>query len=155
MPDLEVRIVTLDPMRVAWVRVVSDSPESQAWEKLQAWAEPRALLADVDEHPVFGFDNPPPQPDQEEYGYEFWIRVSPDVEASGDVEIKEFPGGLYAVTTCRLHGEPNVAETWRLLWEWVQSSEYQWRQTHELEQPHDPLADEEDLILDLYLPIEE
>ena len=31
MSDLEVRIVKLDPMRVASVRVVSETPEVDAW----------------------------------------------------------------------------------------------------------------------------
>ncbi|MDH5383804.1 MAG: GyrI-like domain-containing protein, partial [Candidatus Aminicenantes bacterium] len=75
-----------------------------------------------------------------------------------EIEVKDFPGGLYAVTTCKLTGDPsgrNVLETWRALWEWVKSSKYKWRQTHELEKLHDPLAPEAEFVLDLYLPIEE
>ncbi|MCP4251424.1 MAG: GyrI-like domain-containing protein [bacterium] len=66
-------------------------------------------------------------------------------------------GGLYAVTACMLEGDPkgNVPEVWRALFEWVKASKYEWRRVHELERAYDPLAVEEDLVLDLCLPIEE
>jgi DNA gyrase inhibitor GyrI len=143
-------------MRVASVRVVSETPERDAWEQIRAWAESKGLLSDLDANPVFGFNNPPPAEGRKEYGYEFWIRVDADTEVASELEAKDFPGGLYAVTRCRLHGDPegNVLEVWKRLWDWVGSSEYEWRRTHELEKPVDPLAPEEGLVLDLYLPIE-
>jgi DNA gyrase inhibitor GyrI len=158
MSDLDVHIVTLDPMRVASVRVVSESPEVDAWAKLRSWAETKGFLQDDENHPIFGFNNPNPQPDNKEYGYEFWIKVGTDVESEGDVEVKDYPGGLFAVTTCKLTGDPsgrNILETWKALLEWVKTSNYKWRKVHELEKVHDPMASESDIILDLYLPIEE
>jgi DNA gyrase inhibitor GyrI len=158
MSDLEVHIVRLEPMRVASVRAVSESPEVDAWNKLRSWAEPKGLLRDDENHPIFGFNNPSPTPDSKEYGYEFWIKVGRDIVSEEEIEVKDFPGGLYAVTTCKLTGDPsgrNILETWRALWEWVKSSKYKWCQTHELEKLRDPLAPEMDIILDLYLPIEE
>ncbi len=152
MTDLEVRIVRLEAMRVASVRTISESPEHEAWEKMRAWAEPRELLDDVEKHPVFGFNSPNPSPESKEYGYEFWIRIGPEIEAEGEIEAKEFAGGLYAVTTCK--GIPNP-DVWKRLWEWVQSSKYKWRRTHELEKAHNSRAPEEDLVFDLYLPIKE
>jgi DNA gyrase inhibitor GyrI len=156
MNDISVRIIELEPMRVASVRVMGEPPEQEAWENLHAWAEPSGLLNDLQGHPVFGFNNPGPSKDRKEYGYEFWIRVGPKVKSEGEVEVKDFPGGLYAVTTCRLQGDPcgSVMEVWRRLWDWVQQSEYRWRRTHELEKPHDPRASEGEMVLDLYLPIE-
>ena len=44
MSDLDVRIVKLEPMRVASVRAVSESPEVDAWSKLRSWAEPKGFL---------------------------------------------------------------------------------------------------------------
>ncbi len=157
MSNLEVHIVKLDPMRVASVRAISATPERDTWEKMRAWAEPKGLLNDFEKHPIFGFNNPNPSPDRKEYGYEFWIRIDPDTEREGEIEVKNFPGGLYAVTTCKLLGDPkgNVPDVWMKLWEWVQASQYEWRKTHELEKQHDPNAREENLVLDLYLPIEE
>ncbi|UCC85021.1 MAG: GyrI-like domain-containing protein [Gemmatimonadota bacterium] len=156
MSDLQVDIVSVPPMRVASVRVVSETPERDAWEKMRAWAESKRLLTQPGANPVFGFNNPPPAEGRKEYGYEFWIRVDPNTEVAGELEAKDFPGGLYAVTRCRLYGDPkgNVLEIWKRLWDWVVSSDYEWRRTHELEKPVDPLAPEEELVLDLYLPIE-
>ena len=155
MSKLEVRIERLEPMRMASVRVVSDTPEHDAWEKLREWAEPLGLLKDIEKNPVFGFNNPGPALDRREYGYEFLIRINPDVEPECDIQVINFPGGLYAVTKCSLLGDPNILETWKSLWEWVLENKYEHRRTHELEKPQNPLSPEEDLILDLYFPIEE
>jgi len=157
MSEPKVYIARLDQMRVACVRVISENPERDAWEKMRRWAEPKGLLDDTERHPVFGFNNPNPAAEGKEYGYEFWISVDPDVEPEGGIEVKDFAGGLYAVTTCKLHGDPsgNVVDIWKKLWDWVQSSKYRRRRTHEMEKLHNPKAPEKDLILDLYLPIEE
>jgi DNA gyrase inhibitor GyrI len=144
-------------MRVAVARAVGSTPEAEAWGKLRRWAEPQGLLDDLEAHPVFGFNNPAPEPGKPEYGYEFWIRVDPTVEAAGDVHFQDYPGGLFAVTTCRLHGDTrgSVPEIWQQLLKWVQSSRYTWRSVHELEGLRNPGAPVQDVILDLYLPIEE
>lgn len=157
--DLEVHIVRLEPMRVASVRAVSESPELDAWRKLRAWGETKGLLRDTENHPVFGFNNPNPTEGSNEYGYELWVRADSDTDADSEsgVEIKDFEGGLYAVTTCKLLGDPagSIMDVWRKLGEWAQSSsEFQWRKTHELEKAHDPWASADDMVLDLYLPIE-
>jgi DNA gyrase inhibitor GyrI len=151
----EVRIIRLEPMQVASVRAISETPEHDAWEMMCAWAEPRGLLRDAGEHPVFGFDNPEPSPEQKEYGYEFWIRVEPDTEPEGEIEVKGFAGGLYAVATCRVRGEPfkNIPGTWMKLWEWLQSSNFELGSHQALERFQDPQASEEELVLDLYLPL--
>lgn len=150
------QIKRLPAMRVAAVRAVSATPERDAWEKLRAWASPRGLLHQPRLHPVFGFNNPPPVPGHAAYGYEFWIRVDPHARSLGEIELKDFPGGLYATCTCRLVGDAAgpLATVWRRLWDQVQVSPYRWRHTHELEHPHDPQAREEDMVLDLYLPVE-
>jgi DNA gyrase inhibitor GyrI len=62
MNTINVRIEKLEPMRVASVRVVSEHPEAEAWERLKAWAEPQGLLQNPQQHPVFGFNNPNPSP---------------------------------------------------------------------------------------------
>ena len=87
--DLDVRIITLEPMRVASVQVISKSPEQDAWAKMQAWADKCGLLEDITEHPVFGFNNPDPSPDKEEYGYEFWIKIPPEIQPEGEMKEKE------------------------------------------------------------------
>ncbi|UCG44997.1 MAG: GyrI-like domain-containing protein [Candidatus Bathyarchaeota archaeon] len=160
---LDIEIVKLEPMRIASVRAVSKTPEHDSWEKMRAWAEPKGLLQNIKKHPVFGFNNPDPSPGQEEYGYEFWIRVDPDTEPDENIEIKEFEGGLYAVTTCKLKDEleseffrkEGYLESWRKIVDWVKSSKYKFGKHQCLEKAHEPGVSEEDLILDLYCPIEE
>ena len=49
MSDLEVRIIKLEPMRLASFWGFGESPETIAWEKLISWAKPKGLL-----------ENPPP-----------------------------------------------------------------------------------------------
>jgi len=163
MKEFEVKIVKLKPMRVASVRATSTTPERDAWEKMRSWAEPKGLLENVNKHPVFGFNSPNPSPGQKEYGYEFWICVGPDAQPTGDVEIKKFEGGLYAVTTCKLKEEleseffkkEGYLESWKNIVDWVKSSKYKFGKHQCLEKAHEPGASEEELILDLYCPIEE
>lgn len=162
MKKFEVRIVKLEPMRVASVRAISTTPERDAWEKMRSWAEPRGLLEDIDKHPVFGFNSPDPSPGQKEYGYEFWIQVGPNIKPEGDIEIKEFKGGLYAVTTCKLKEEleseffknEGYLESWKNIVDWVKSSKYKLGKHQCLEKAHEPGASEDELILDLYCSIE-
>ena len=47
MTEPDVRIVKLEPMRVASVRAISETPERDAWEKVRAWAEPKGMLKDL------------------------------------------------------------------------------------------------------------
>jgi DNA gyrase inhibitor GyrI len=150
-----VRIENLAPLRVASFRAAGSTPEQYAWDKLQRWAGPQGLFRDLSAHPVFGFNNPAPVRGGREYGYEFWIGVGPEARSEGGGEVKDFAGGLYAVTTCKLVGDPHgsLPDVWRSLWEFSQSGHYRWRPTHELERPHNPQAGPDEMILDLLLPI--
>ncbi|MFW9845796.1 MAG: GyrI-like domain-containing protein [Candidatus Thorarchaeota archaeon] len=162
MDELKVRIERLEPMRVASVRAISKSPENDAWEKLREWAEPRGLLDDIKKHPVFGFNNPDPTPGKQEYGYEFWIKIGKDVDVEGDIEIKEFEGGLYAVTTTPLKADPSMTDDgiefiggWKRLADWIKASKYDFGNQQCLEKAHETGVSEDDLILDLYWSIKE
>lgn len=153
MADLNVRIETLPKMWVASVRAYGEGPENEAWRHLREWALPKGLLNDVDRHPIFGFNNPNPVPDKKEYGYELWIRVDGPGRPGDEVVYKEVTGGLFAVTACKLYGDPDIARTWRMLWDWAQSGSYRWRRAQELERVLNPNAAEDELVLELYLPI--
>ncbi len=163
--DLFVQVVELEPMRVASVRAFSESPENDAWEMLRAWAEPQGLLDDLTKHPVFGFNNPNPSPGQKDYGYEFWIRMGAHFKGEKDIEAKDYEGGLFAVTTCKvweeIHSEfgkeHGYLESWKKLVDWViLSDKYEMDQSRQcLEKTHDPRAPVKELVLDLYQPIKE
>jgi AraC family transcriptional regulator len=155
MSEESVRIVNLTPARVTSVHAFGQQPEDMAWQKLEAWARPKGLLNAPDKHRIFGFNNPSPSPGSPNYGYEFWITIGPEIKPEAGVEIKDFPGGLYAVLRWDGLDDPyqGIPNTWKKLVAWRERSRYisgnhQWLEEHiksELEGV--------DFILDLYLPI--
>lgn len=154
MSEFSVRLVNLEPMRVASAHGFGESPEPQAWDKILAFARSRGL--DLGEARFFGFNNPNPSPGSPNYGYDQWITVGPDVAAEGDIQILDFPGGLYAVARCE--GLSTIGEVWRQLALWFEDSPYK-------ELPHytqcleelltSPDVPYEEYVFDLYLPIPE
>lgn len=157
MANLPVRVERLPSMTVAAVRSFGSAPEAEAWGLLRDWAEPRGFLIDSESHPVFGFNNPNPTPDEPDYGYEMWMRVDPDTEPADGVTVKRVHGGRYVVARCKLNDDPrgSVSDVWMALYEWVHESEsHQWKRTHELERHLGP-PDDADLELELYLPVED
>jgi len=155
MSELDVRIIKLEPMRVASVLGFGESPEGQAWQKLEAWAKPKGLFEDPEKHCIFGFNNPDPSPGSPNYGYELWIMVGPDVEPEGEVRILNVPGAHYAVTRCKVpEGElDNIGATWKKLAAWREDSKYKCGSHQWLEQSVSLYSPGVGFILDLYLPI--
>ena len=124
---MEVRLERLETMRAAHVHVFSESPEEDAWKKLASWAKPRGLLEEGIGTRVFG-RNTYPTDKPEPHGYEFFLTVGPDVEPEGDIDMREIPGGLYAVL--RFRDLDNMKDAWQHLWNWINESEYEhigWR----------------------------
>lgn len=154
MKDLEVRIVRLEPMRVACATGFGSSPELLAWQTLRSWAEQKGLLDHPETHRFFGFNNPNPTPASPNYGYEVWMTVSPDVDVQPPITVKSFEGGLYAVT--RVTGVENIFNTWQLLSAWIHSSPYTLAHEICLEE-HIRFIDVpmEELTLDLFAPVSE
>jgi effector-binding domain-containing protein len=154
MSELEVRIVQMEPMRVASALGFGESPEPLAWEKILAFGESKGL--DIEAARFFGFNNPNPSPGSPNYGYEQWMTVGPDVEGEGDVTIKEIPARRYAVARCE--GIDTIGEDWRKLALWFEESPYKkpphWHEClEELLTPPD--APYEEYVFDLYLPLAE
>ena len=75
MSEIEVRIIKLDPMRVASIWGFGEQPENIAFQKLEPWATSRGIRNNPDEHRIFGFNNPDPHPGSPNYGYEIWVEV--------------------------------------------------------------------------------
>ena len=122
MNDLSVRIVELQPMLVASGLGFGPSPEPLAWKKVIDFMKSQGWLDDMKSHRFFGFNNPNPSPGSPNYGYEQWVTVDKGTTAPGDIEIKEFAGGMYAVTQCE--GIPLISETWGKLVAWQEDSQY-------------------------------
>ncbi len=152
MGKLDVRIMRLEPSRVVAAYAFGSSPEIYAWESLLSWAKSKGLLNVPTLPRFFGFNNPLPDPGSPNYGYEQWMTVAPDVTANGEVQAKEFSGGLYAVTRCRLS---EIRETWKRLTEWNEEGPYRLAHHQWLEECLTPpvIGTERDLVYDLYLPI--
>jgi effector-binding domain-containing protein len=154
MTELDVRIVRLESMRVAYALGFGTQPEQEAWEKILAFTRSKGLLEDREGVRFFGFNNPNPSPGSPNYGYEQWMTVAGDVEPEGDVKIRNFPGGLYAVT--RFKGLENIGRVWRELVEWVENSKYAIGPLECLEEllvpPDVPF---EEYVFDLYLSVVE
>lgn len=152
MSDLEVRIVEMEPMRVASALGFGESPENIAWAKILAFARARGL--DTALVRFFGFNNPNPSPGSPNYGYEQWMTVGPEVQAEGEIVIKEIPARRYAVT--RFKGLENIGRVWQELVLWFEDSPYHkpshWCQCLE-EVLHGPVSPPEEWVFNLYLPI--
>jgi AraC family transcriptional regulator len=157
MTQLDVRIVQLEPIGVAVALGFGERPEPIAWKKILSWVESKGLLDD--DVRFFGFNNPNPSPGSPHYGYEQWITVDPDVEGEGEIEIKEYAGGLYAVARCK--GLQNIVSTWNELGSWVENSSYTLGRHQWLEESINPPKSAVDfenlspneLVLDLYCPV--
>jgi DNA gyrase inhibitor GyrI/DNA-binding transcriptional ArsR family regulator len=161
MQNISVKIQSLPPMRVASVRAIGTEPESLAWAKMKAYIANHGWLQELDQHPIFGFNNPEPEPGQLEYGYEFWVKVDSSVTPTADLQVKEFPGGLYAVTPCNVSQESQDAffkehgmlKSWYFLNQWVEQSDYVPGNHQWLEQQLNLPEPGKDTLLDLYYPI--
>jgi DNA gyrase inhibitor GyrI len=156
MAYTDVRIVTLPPMRVASSLGYGATPEMFAWEKILAWAERHGALTDPAAR-WFGFNNPSPSAGSPNYGYEQWVTVGPDAQPEGDVEIKEFGGGLYAVSRCTLE---HIFESWQALVAWRERNGYRASHHQWLEESINPprtgaAVGANEAVMDLYLPIAE
>ena len=152
MPEIEVRIVTLEAMRVASTSGFGEQPELQAWNTLLTWAKDCGI--NLKERRFFGFNNPNPTPGSPNYGYEQWITVGPEEKSAEGIEIKEFPGGLYAITRCE--GLQHISDIWMQLAVWREDSHYQEAHHQWFEECFTPEAERlEDYVFDLYAPIAE
>jgi DNA gyrase inhibitor GyrI len=150
MDAMEVSIVRLPALRVASAYGFGASPEEKAWEKLLEWARENNLLENEGIR-FFGFNDPNPSPGSPNYGYEQWMTVSPDIDASGEIKIKSFKGGLYAVTRCKL---THIGETWQALSEWCENSPHAFAHHQWLEECITPVGTPfDEIVMDLFLPI--
>ena len=158
MNNQEVRIVSLPPIRVASFHAFSSTPEFDAWKKAYAWAKAHDCWQEAPATRIFGFNNPDPAAGSPNYGYEFWVTVGTQVLPDGEVKIKDFPGGMYAVLRCDVYGDPGeiIPRTWQKLVKWFETSHHihgthQWLEEHLLRGE----SNQGGFVLDLYLPITE
>ena len=152
MSEIDVRIVKLEPMRIASALGFGTNPEAEAWKRLLDWAEKNGVFEDAAAPRYFGFNNPDPSYGSPNYGYEQWMTVGDEVEGADKVAIETFDGGLYAVTRCE--GLPYIGAHWKALARWREDGSHQPGHHQWLEELLTaPAVGPEDMIFDLYLPI--
>lgn len=158
MNELDVHIVQLEPIRVAAAHGFGTGPEAIAWDKINAYIEKTGLAKAGQPLRFFGFNNPDPSPGSPNYGYEQWVVVGEDAEPAPDIEIKDFGGGLYAVTRTTL---VEIGQKWQELLAWRERSPYrfgshQWLEEMMTWQPdgNPGETNPETVVLDLYMPVE-
>jgi DNA gyrase inhibitor GyrI len=156
MNETKVRIVELEPFRAASFHAYGKQPELDALTKLKTWAKAKGFSGDPAYRRIFGFNNPSPSPGTPNYGYEVWLVVGPLVQPEGDMEIINFPGGLYAVLHWDGRSDPNegILAAWKELVLWREGSPYQSAGHRWLEEHLSPdEGSQAGFTLDLYLPI--
>jgi DNA gyrase inhibitor GyrI len=154
MDNFTVRLTNLEPMRVATAYGFGENPEEKAWQALVTWAGPRCLFDELEAHPIFGLNNPYPTPGSPKYGYEFWIKVEPEIEPEGCVRIEEFFGGPYAVMRCEVKAHPEkIGESWQKLAQWCKENQHPHGRHPALERFLTNPGDLGNLVMDLYYPL--
>jgi effector-binding domain-containing protein len=153
MEDLNVRIVTLEPMRMVSSYGFGKEPEDIAWKKMKAFIE-RNNMDESTIKSTFGFNNPDPSAGSPNYGYEIWLPVDHSIDPDEDLRIVDFSGGLYAVTTFK--GLHKIGDVWHGLVKWMEGSKYKFAYHQCLEElTSGPELPPEEFVFNLYLPIAE
>lgn len=116
MMDLDIRLVDLAPMHVVAARGYGTEPEYEAWDSILEFAKERRIDPWDKTHRFFGFNNPEPSPERAAYGYEQWMTVNDEVSAAIGLELKDAPGGRYAMT--HVHGLDFIGDAWQHLVDW-------------------------------------
>lgn len=148
--DCDVRILSLPACDMITYRVISASPEKDAWEKMMKWLSSKDHL-DRRFLRYFGFDNPGPSEGKTEYGYEVWVTKPDGLVIEDPFVEKKFQGGFYAVTVCTLD---NIGERWMQLCHWVKNNNiWEYREDICLEESISP-SGVIPFQLDLFEPIQ-
>ncbi len=154
-PKMNVRIETMGPMRVAFMRHVGPYRDvGDTWEKLFAWAGPRGLLGPKLRYLGICHDDPEVTP-EDKIRYDACLVVDESFEPEGDVGVQNIPEGQYAVTT---HEGPyeQLGDTYaRLCGQWLSASGRELAPSPPFEiylnSPENTAG--EDLLTDIYLPL--
>ena len=153
---MEVRVISLEPARIAFVRHVGPYAEvGPTWQRLVAWAGGQGLLG-LDTR-TFGLcHDAPDTTTPEQLRYDACIVIGPDVQAGDGVEVQDFAGGRYAVATHR-GSYTRLAETYSgLIEEWVPANRLELAEERlcvEVYRNDPQQTPENELVTDVHVPI--
>ena len=154
---MQVEIQRIEPMRVAFMRHVGPYNEcGKTWERFLTWAAPRGLLAPGATMLGVCHDDPEVTP-PERIRYDVCLTVDEAFQPEGEVGVQEIAGGLFARAT---HFGPydRLNETYAALCgRWAPDSGYELRSApcFEIYLNNPESTDPEDLLTDIYLPLED
>jgi AraC family transcriptional regulator len=153
---MDVKICERDPLRVAFIRHVGPYDQcGKAWERLCEWAGPNGLMGPGAEMLGVCHDDPDVTPPGR-IRYDACITVDAGIEPEGDVGVQTLAGGPYARFTH--HGAyDRLGETYAaLMGQWLPRSGRRLRSEPCIEAYlNDPDGtDPEDLVTDIYVPLE-
>ncbi len=153
MEKIEVKIVTLPPMKAVAFYGFGNSPEPEAHAKAVDWLKKHQLYK-AGAYRNFGFNNPSPSSASPNYGYEVWIVPADGLPENHGAKEVDFGGGLYAVAYC-----PDlsmIGEIWQKLVAWRDGSKYEHAAHQWFEEEYDHWdGSRTGNRFDLFLPIRE
>lgn len=154
-PDMKVNIVSLPTQRIAFIRHTGPYDQvGPAFEQLMMWAGPHGLI--VPGMKVLGvcYDDPNITP-ADKVRYDAAITVDADVEAEGEVGVRELAGGPYAVV-CHQGPYDQLGTTYDFMYgRWLSSMGYEPADAppfeHYLNGPES--TEPEELLTDVHVPL--
>ncbi|MFQ5494604.1 MAG: GyrI-like domain-containing protein [Phycisphaerae bacterium] len=156
-PPMEVRIETLAPMPVLFARHTGPYDQvGKTWNRLFAWAGPRRLVGPGLTTFGVAYDDPAVTP-PDRLRYDACLAIDREIAGDGEIGTQTVGGGSYAVTR---HVGPyeRLGDTYaRLCGEWLPGSGRELRSAPALEfYRNAPMnTPPEDLITDIYMPLED
>jgi AraC family transcriptional regulator len=153
---MDVKVEKLEPTRVAFVRHIGPYNEcGRAWDRLCAHLGKQGLLGPDTRFIGLCYDDPDVTP-ADKIRYDACATIGGDFEPVGEIGVQEIAGGEYARTT---HFGPydKLSETYaNLFGQWLPHSGRECRSAPCLEfyltDPEN--TDPEDLVTDIYVPLE-
>ncbi|WP_099469042.1 effector binding domain-containing protein [Konateibacter massiliensis] len=128
---MDIRILYLPPTTVAASQYIGENPEEESGNRLAAFIKENNLTVVKPDFRVYGFNNPSPNEECENYGYEFWVSVPKEMDVKLPLVKKEFEGGLYAAHCIKM----GDFHEWKLFMDQMKASkEYDidWREPLEM-----------------------
>jgi AraC family transcriptional regulator len=153
---MDVKIDTVEPMRVAFVRHIGPYNEcGKAWEKIMTYMGAKGWLGPGCKMLGVCYDDPEVTP-ANKIRYDACVTVEKDFQPEGDIGVQTLTGGEFAMTTH--HGSyDKLGETYaKLHGQWMPRSGRTFRSAPCYEvYLNDPESTEpEELLTDIYAPLE-
>ena len=126
-------------------------PEEEAMNKMLNWCNEQNISIGDAKNIIYGFNNPNPTQESNEYGYEFWLKVDSNLKPENDFRLIEYHGGEYAITECT--GAMNMFNNWVALYEWCKENNYKLGYHQPLERIIENIADIDKIRIELCCPV--